>query len=144
VRKYPHHGAEAQKEILMPSVKRLQHTSVPMPPGGDDDARAFYGDLLGMREIPKPEGLAGMTVVWFAANDDGDEVHVFQEKTMRSNSAAQHFCLEVDDIAAYQTRLSDAGYAVEIPETIYNRPRLFVRDPFANLVELVEIRGQYT
>ncbi len=128
----------------MPSVKRLQHTSVPMPPGGDDDARAFYGDLLGMREIPKPEGLAAMTVVWFAANDNGDEVHVFQEKNIGPNSAAQHLCLEVDDIAAYQTRLSNAGYAVEIPATIYNRPRLFVRDPFENLVELVEIRGQYT
>ena len=128
----------------MPSVKRLQHTSVPMPPGGDDRARAFYGDLLGMREIPKPEGLAAMTVVWFAANDDGDEVHVFQEKNMGPNSAAQHLCLEVDDIAAFQSKLRDAGYDVEIPETIFNRPRLFVRDPFANLVELVEIRGQYT
>ena len=41
----------------MPSVKRLQHTSVPMPPGGDDQARAFYGDTLGMPEIPKPTGL---------------------------------------------------------------------------------------
>ena len=47
----------------MPSVKRLQHTSIPMPPGGDDDARAFYGEVLGMREVPKPEGLAAMTVV---------------------------------------------------------------------------------
>ena len=128
----------------MPSVKRLQHTSVPMPPGGGDDARAFYGDLLGMREIPKPDGLAAMTVVWFAANDEGDEVHVFQETNMGPNSAAQHLCLEVDDVAAYQSRLGDAGYDVRIPETIHNRPRLFVRDPFANLVELVEIRGQYT
>jgi catechol 2,3-dioxygenase-like lactoylglutathione lyase family enzyme len=85
-----------------------------------------------------------MTVVWFAANDDGDEVHVFQEKTMGPNSAAQHLCLEVDDIDAYHSRLSGAGYDVRIPETIHNRPRLFVRDPFENLVELVEIRGQYT
>ena len=30
------------------------------------------------------------------------------------------------------------------PEVIGNRPRLFVRDPFGNLVELVEILGQYT
>ena len=127
----------------MPSVKRLQHTSVPMPPGGEADARAFYGDVLGMREIPKPEGLAALTVVWFAANDDGDEVHVFQERNLGPNSAAQHLCLEVDDIAGYTALLAYAGYDVEIPETIHNRPRLFVRDPFANLVELVEIRGQY-
>jgi catechol 2,3-dioxygenase-like lactoylglutathione lyase family enzyme len=114
-----------------------------MPPGGDDDARAFYGEVLGMREIPKPEGLAAMTVVWFAANEEGDEVHVFQEENIGPNSAAQHLCLEVDDIEGYKTRLGDRGYDFQIPETIHNRPRLFVRDPFDNLLELVEIRGQY-
>ena len=127
----------------MASVKRLQHTSVPMPPGGDEDARAFYSGVLGMREIPKPEGLAAMTVVWFAANDDGDEVHVFKDEQHGPNSAAQHLCLEVDDIEGYKTRLSDHGYDPQIPESIHNRPRLFVRDPFHNLIELVEIRGQY-
>lgn len=127
----------------MPSVKRLQHTSVPMSPGGDDAARAFYGGVMGMREIPKPEGLAGMTVIWFAANEDGDEVHVFQEANIGHNSAAQHLCLEVDDIEGYKSRLSEHGYEVRIPESIHNRPRLFVRDPFDNLLELVEIQGQY-
>ena len=127
----------------MPSVKRLQHTSIPMPPDGDEHARAFYGKVLGMREIPKPAGLAAMTVVWFAANDDGDEVHVFKEEQLGSNSAAQHLCLEVDDIEAYKSRRRDHGFDVQVPEMIHNRPRLFVRDPFHNLIELVEIRGQY-
>lgn len=127
----------------MAKVKRLQHTSVPMPPGGDEQARAFYGGILGMREIPKPSTL-DQTLVWFAANDEGDEVHVFQEENMGPNSAAQHLCLEVDDLEAFRTRLADHGYAPRTPETINNRPRLFVRDPFDNLLELVEIRGQYT
>jgi len=127
----------------MPSVKRLQHTSVPMPPGGEDAARKFYSEALGMREIPKPVGLANMTLVWFAANDHGDEVHVFEEKNMGPNSAAQHLCLEVDDVAAYESRLRQQGFAVDNPEEIFNRPRIFVRDPFDNLIELVEIRGQY-
>jgi catechol 2,3-dioxygenase-like lactoylglutathione lyase family enzyme len=127
----------------MPTVKGLQHTSVPMPPGGDGEARRFYGGVLGMREIPKPTGLTGMTLIWFAANDDGDEVHVFKEENMGPNSARQHLCLEVDDIEAFHKRLVDHGLDVEIPEEILNRPRLFVRDPFDNLLELVEIRGQY-
>lgn len=127
----------------MASVKRLQHASVPMPPGGADQAREFYGGVLGMREIPKPEGLAAMTVVWFAANEAGDEVHVFQDQGLDHNSSEQHLCLEVDDIAAFSDRLNEHGYEVRVPETIFNRPRLFVRDPFSNLIELVEIRGQY-
>jgi catechol 2,3-dioxygenase-like lactoylglutathione lyase family enzyme len=127
----------------MAMVKRLQHTSVPMPPGGEETARDFYGKVLGMREIPKPEGLAAMRLVWFAANEDGDEVHVFTEEEIGSNSAAQHLCLEVDDLSVFERRLSEAGYMVDIPETIYNRPRLFTRDPFHNLIELVQILGPY-
>jgi catechol 2,3-dioxygenase-like lactoylglutathione lyase family enzyme len=127
----------------MVQVKRLQHTSVPMPPGGNDLARAFYGEALGMREIPKPSTLSN-NLVWFAANENGDEVHVFQEENMGPNSAEQHLCLEVDDIEAFRMRLVEHGFDPRTPESIVNRPRLFVRDPFDNLIELVEIRGQYT
>lgn len=127
----------------MAQVKRLQHTSVPMPPGGNERARAFYGGALGMREIPKPSTLSN-NLVWFAANDHGDEVHVFQEENMGPNSAEQHLCLEVDDIEAFRARLVEHGFDPRTPESIINRPRLFVRDPFENLVELVEIRGQYS
>ena len=56
-----------------------------------------------------------MTVVWFAANEDGDEVHVFKEENMGPNSAAQHLCLEVDDIEAYKSRLREHGYEVGFP-----------------------------
>lgn len=127
----------------MVQIKRLQHTSVPMPPGGNALARAFYGEALGMREIPKPSTLSN-NLVWFAANDNGDEVHVFQEENMGPNSAEQHLCLEVDDLEAFRARLAEHGFDPQTPETIRNRPRLFVRDPFENLIELVEIRGQYS
>ncbi len=49
----------------------------------------------------------------------------------------------MDDLAAYERRLIDQGYRVEIPEAIVNRPRLFTRDPFGNLIELVHILGPY-
>lgn len=127
----------------MVQIKRLQHTSVPMPPNGNDLARAFYGEALGMREIPKPSTLSN-NLVWFAANDDGDEVHVFQEENMGPNSAEQHLCLEVDDLEAFRARLTEHGFEPKDTEVIRNRPRLFVRDPFENLIELVEIRGQYS
>jgi catechol 2,3-dioxygenase-like lactoylglutathione lyase family enzyme len=96
-----------------------------------------------MREVPKPSTLSN-NLVWFAANENGDEVHVFQEENMGPNSAEQHLCLEVDDIEAFRKRLVEHGFDPRTPESIINRPRLFVRDPFDNLIELVEIRGQYT
>jgi catechol 2,3-dioxygenase-like lactoylglutathione lyase family enzyme len=63
---------------------------------------------------------------------------------MGPNSAEQHLCLEVDDLEAFRARLTEHGFEPKDTEVIRNRPRLFVRDPFENLIELVEIRGQYS
>ena len=45
---------------------------------------------------------------------------------------------------AYERRLINQGYRVEIAETSVNRPRLFTRDPFGNLSALVQILGPYS
>jgi catechol 2,3-dioxygenase-like lactoylglutathione lyase family enzyme len=127
----------------MPAVQRLQHTSVPMPQGGQAAARAFYGQALGMEEITPPSSLDRPNLVWFRAGRDGHEVHVFVEDPAGENSNAQHLCLQVDDIEAYRAQLKVHGIAIEETTPIVNRPRFFVRDPFNNLVELTQITGEY-
>lgn len=127
----------------MPSVQRLQHTSVPMPPGGREAAQAFYGEALGMTEITPPSTLDRDALVWFAAGDGGHEVHVFTEERLGSNSTAQHLCLQVDDLDGYRSRLGEQGVEVQDTTPIHNRPRFFVRDPFGNLIELTQITGDY-
>jgi catechol 2,3-dioxygenase-like lactoylglutathione lyase family enzyme len=127
----------------MAAVQRLQHTSVPMPPGGQAAARAFYGEALGMREVTPPSSLDRAKLVWFRAGDDGHEVHVFTEETLGGNSTGQHLCLQVDDIDAFRTRLADHGVPIQETIQIHNRPRFFVRDPFGNLIELAQITGDY-
>jgi len=127
----------------MPAVQRLQHVSVPMPPGGSADARRFYGEALGLEEIPPPADLRHLSLVWFGAGGDGQEVHCFAEERLGPNSPAQHLCLQVDDLAAFRDRLAEHEVEVLEADPIRNRPRLFVRDPFGNRVELTEIRGDY-
>lgn len=36
-----------------------------IPAGAEDAARRLYVDLLGLREVPKPSGLAGRDGAWF-------------------------------------------------------------------------------
>ena len=50
-------------------VRSLQHVSSPFPDGGEAALRAFYGDVLGLREPPTPSILGHMELVWFAAGD---------------------------------------------------------------------------
>jgi hypothetical protein len=55
----------------------LQHVSVPMPSGGHEAARAFYGGLLGLEERDVPPKLDPSELVWFRAGQDL-ELHVFE------------------------------------------------------------------
>ena len=47
----------------------LDHVQVAAPPGCERDARGFYGALLGLAEVPKPEPLAVRGGVWFVRWD---------------------------------------------------------------------------
>ena len=38
-----------------------------IPPGGEPAARTFYGEVLGLTELPKPEALRGRGGLWFQA-----------------------------------------------------------------------------
>lgn len=129
----------------MASVRRIQHVSVPMPPGGEARARQFYGEALGLEEVKPPVDLSSLRLVWFriGGEGDGDELHCFTETGPHPNTPAQHLCFEVEDLGVMQRRLAKHGITIEPTIEIHNRPRFFVHDPFGNSIELVQILGQY-
>jgi len=127
----------------MSGIRRLQHTSVPIAPAGHATARGFYGEALGLTEISPPRELRALSLVWFSAGNDGQELHCFAEERPFSATSGQHLCLEVDDLDAFRHRLESHGVPIEEAEAIRNRPRCFVRDPFGNLLELTQIDGPY-
>jgi catechol 2,3-dioxygenase-like lactoylglutathione lyase family enzyme len=128
----------------MGATFRVQHVSVPMPPGGNDEARRFYGDTLGFTEITPPSVLGTERFVWYAVGDDGHEVHVYTMDPFVQSSPSQHFCVQVEDGPAFRQKLTAAGYPVNEEPVINNRPRFSTVDPFGNKVEITEIVGQYS
>jgi len=121
-------------------VQRLQHVSVPLPRGSADEARRFYGDILGLEEVAVPTTLAHLDLVWYRVGDD--ELHLFGDER-GAGHAAQHFCLQVDDVEALRRRLAAADVAIGEEPEIPSRPRFTVRDPFGNLIEATTILGAY-
>jgi catechol 2,3-dioxygenase-like lactoylglutathione lyase family enzyme len=43
----------------------IDHVQLAMPRGAEDQARWFYGTLLGLSEVEKPEPLASLGGCWF-------------------------------------------------------------------------------
>jgi catechol 2,3-dioxygenase-like lactoylglutathione lyase family enzyme len=117
----------------------LQHVSVPMPAGGHDRARAFYGGLHGLEERDVPAKLDASELVWFRVGGHL-ELHCFE--TGETPAPSQHFCLRVDaGLDEVRARLESAGVETEDTTEIVGRPRFMTRDPFGNRVELTEWVG---
>lgn len=121
---------------------RLQHVSVPRPPGSDAAARQFYGEALGLAEITPPQALADLNVIWYRLGGE-TELHLLTEEPTGQDHSGRHFCLAVDDVEALRERLEAAGVAVVGTTVIPGRPRYFCRDPFGNMVEITTMEGDY-
>ena len=116
----------------------LDHVQIAIPAGGEDAARSFYGELLGLPELPKPEALAGRGGCWFLAGDR--EIHLGIDPDFRPATKA-HVALACDDLDRLRARLESAGHATRDDAAIAGRRRFFVDDPHGNRVELLESTG---
>lgn len=117
------------------TVVAVDHVQLAMPPGGEDRARAFYGDLLGLPETAKPPHLAARGGCWFGGA--GAKVHLGVEADFRPARKA-HPALRVDELGALVDRLRSAGVAIVDDEPLPGHDRVYVDDPFGNRIELLE------
>jgi ADP-ribose pyrophosphatase len=117
-------------------ITGLDHVQVAAPrePGVEERARAFYGELLGLREIEKPDSLKPKGGVWFSLGSG--ELHVGLEDGF-SPARKAHPALVVSDLPALERRLREAGAPVLDAEPIPGAHRFYTEDPFGNRLELV-------
>jgi catechol 2,3-dioxygenase-like lactoylglutathione lyase family enzyme len=117
----------------------LDHVQIAMPRGQEAQARRFYGDLLGLPEIPKPANLRRRGGAWFACG--ALQVHLGVEDSFLPAKKA-HAAFIVDDLSGIATALKQQGHVVTSDvDQVAGATRLFTEDPFGNRVELIE-RGK--
>jgi catechol 2,3-dioxygenase-like lactoylglutathione lyase family enzyme len=117
------------------TIVAIDHVQLAMPAGREQEARDFYGVLLGLPERPKPAELAGRGGAWFESS--AVKVHLGVEKDFRPARKA-HPGLLVDDLEALASRLRAAGVTLLADEALHGQARYFVDDPFGNRLELLQ------
>ena len=105
-----------------------------MPAGGEDAARAYFRDLLGMTEEPKPPALAVRGGCWFRSGDLA--LHLGAEPGFRPADKA-HPGVVVDDLDALAGRLRAAGREVRWSDSVPGVRRFHTDDPFGNRLEFI-------
>lgn len=116
-------------------VQALHHVQVAAPAGCEAPARRFYGELLGLEEIPKPPHLAARGGVWFRWGSL--ELHVGVEEDFRPARKA-HVALLVTDLDGWRRRLAAGGFEVREDAPLPGYRRFYTADPFGNRLELLE------
>jgi catechol 2,3-dioxygenase-like lactoylglutathione lyase family enzyme len=117
------------------TVVGIDHVQLAIPPGGEAAARAFYVDVLGFVEVPKPEAMRVRGGMWLAAGPVA--IHLGIEEGMRASIKA-HPALVVRDLSAYRARLAAAGCRWQDADDMPGTVRGHTWDPFGNRIELIE------
>jgi catechol 2,3-dioxygenase-like lactoylglutathione lyase family enzyme len=117
-------------------ILSIDHVQLAMPAGAEEKARAFFINILGFTEIPKPAELARRGGAWFQS--ENVQLHIGVEADFRPARKA-HPAFVVDDLDVLISKVQAAGYETDTsqpPLDGYKRAHVF--DPFGNRIELME------
>ena len=116
--------------------ERLNHVHITVPTDRLAEAHAFYCDVLGLTETPKPEALKVYPGFWIQL--DGLQLHVGGEDSIVNRwESGAHLSIEVDDLGERRARLEAAGIIIKPMVDYPGYDRFEFRDPFGNRMELI-------
>ena len=115
----------------------FHHVQLVMPAGREDDARGFYGAILGLAEVEKPEPLRARGGCWFRSADGNVEVHLGVEQDFRPARKA-HPAFLVGELEALRFRLAESGTEVVDDVQLEGHRRFHAFDPFGNRLEFLQ------
>ena len=118
-------------------ILAIHHAQITIPKGAEEEARKFYCDLLGLKEIPKPEALASRGGFWLEVGDR--QVHVGTEDGIDRKATKAHVAYQVESLDDARERISNADVEMIEGVQIPGMRRIEFRDPFGNRVEFVEL-----
>jgi catechol 2,3-dioxygenase-like lactoylglutathione lyase family enzyme len=111
------------------------HVNLAMPANEQDKARTFYGGVLGLTELTKPDVIAGRGTLWFGG--DHVTVHLGVEDGFRPARRA-HPAFRVKGLEELRLACEAAGHETIVDHNIPGWDRFFVYDPFGNRIECME------
>ena len=114
---------------------RIDHVQLAAPKNSEREARYFYGKILGLTEIPKPDNLAKRGGVWFELG--GQQLHIGIQLDFFPAKKA-HPAFEISNIHTLREKLLKNNIQVIEDEPLEGAKRFYTNDPFGNRIEFLE------
>ncbi|MFQ3543990.1 VOC family protein [Halobacillus rhizosphaerae] len=113
----------------------IDHIQLAAPEGAEAEARHFFGNVLGLKEIEKPPALKKNGGVWFSFGSY--QIHIGIEEPFVPAKKA-HPALLVRNILALQNHLEKQGIEYQPDGKLPGANRMYIHDPFGNRIEILE------
>lgn len=124
----------------MSIITEINHVNVTVPTSMEEAAKHFYGSVMGLQEVPKPEESKGRGGAWYQLG--AVQLHLSREDaTIENQASKRHVCYLVGDLAQAEQRFRETGVEI-IPDDmpVAGWPRFYVHDPGGNRIEIAEAR----
>jgi catechol 2,3-dioxygenase-like lactoylglutathione lyase family enzyme len=116
----------------------IHHVNVTVPKSVEAEAKHFYGVVMGLHEVPKPEESRGRGGAWYQLGLL--QLHLSIEDGLGEQCISKrHVCYTVEDLAAAEEKFRSAGVEIfpdDIPTPGWSR--FYVRDPGGNRLEIAQ------
>lgn len=136
----------------MALITCVDHLNVQVPPEKEDEAKRFYGEVLGLRPLKKPDSLGPAGQHYCISENPYAELHlgVARNAEGQSNKAMRnHLGFQVENLTEARRRFEAASVRIEEAEPAYSKERgfhqdrFFVFDPGGNRLEILAPRRPY-
>jgi catechol 2,3-dioxygenase-like lactoylglutathione lyase family enzyme len=115
----------------------VNHVNVTVPGALEQAAKDFYGTVLGLRQIPKPEGSRQSVGAWYELGPI--QLHLSPEESAQNEISDRHVCYQVADAASAELHVRNAGIEIiSDSRPIKGVSRFFLRDPGGNMIEITD------
>ena len=116
----------------------LHHINVTVPRSLEDAAKHFYGVVMALEEVPKPETSRGRGGAWYQLGRL--QLHLSIEDGLGENCISKrHVCYTVSNLAEAEKQFRNAGVEIfpdDLPTPGWSR--FYVRDPGGNRLEIAQ------
>ena len=116
-------------------VTRFHHVSVNANGASLGDMAAFYRDVLGLADKPRPD-IPGIPGHWHVVGDQ--ELHLVGAPPQGTpiDSTGHHYCVAVTDLDAAVAELDDRGIEYQRAVQGAGTVQIWISDPAGNTIEL--------
>ena len=112
----------------------IDHVQIATPRALEAQTLAFYREVLGLTEIPKPAELQGRGGAWFQTGNL--QMHIGVDPEAGGPKSKRHVCFLVTDLAKAKADVMAKGIAIEEESVAEGLSRFFIRDPAGNRIEI--------